>query len=261
MKPLFALYVREDSFDSKDKVYVLFKVKFENNSIKEYRIYTDKDFQEPINYNFDLTETLESERSELTDWQRVLFNTWKNERNQPDYNKANSKQDVFQFWGNEENGFNCKISRNMTANVFTETEENNSSSWIADTLQGCFASAASFFQPAPEVAYYQFGKNLNSTFSNAQIDKIESLIHELEKEMDSIWYPNKDRKAIKVHELKNLLELSTKMDPQSALTIILKNPDVTAGHISSRTSDLLKELEKEEFFKEFGHMNTMSATR
>ena len=153
MKPLFARYVSEDSFNSVDEAYVLFKVKLEDASIKEYRIYTDKDFQEPRNYNFDLTETLESERLELTNWQRVLFNTWIIERSQPDYNKNELKNELFHFYGNEETGFNCRISRNIAGEIFNETKENNSSSWIADTLQGCFSSAARFFNQLPRLHF------------------------------------------------------------------------------------------------------------
>ncbi|MBA3536741.1 MAG: hypothetical protein H0T84_09050 [Tatlockia sp.] len=254
MKPLYAQYVV--SFDSKHEAYLLFRLIFEDKSTKHYRIYSDKDFQEPRHFN--IVETLESERADLTAWQIVLFNTWKNERNQSGHNKASSKNDLFHFSGNEESGFNCRISKKMAADIFTETEENNRSAWMADD-QGCFASVSSFFQPAPEVEFYEFNKRLDSTFSNAQIDRIESLIHDLEKEMNSIWYPNKVRKAIKVHELKTLLDLSTKMDPYSALTIILKNPDVTAGYISTRTSDLLNDLQKEALSMGFGQINTMSA--
>lgn len=87
-----------------------------------------------------------------------------------------------------------------------------------------------------------------SQFNDEQLQKIINAMDCLTKEINSCWpYPNKDRKAIKVQALRELIDHSKNEDISAAINAIkVKYPDATAGNLSTRTADLLDELEGKE---------------
>ncbi len=249
MKPLFALFLRRDSFQNSNgelTAFVEFGVKFDDSTIKKYKIYTDIDFQEAKSSTYDATESLQA-HSELTNWLIILFNTWKEALNKG--NDSKMREDLFYFRLNGENDYSCKINENYAGSQFSNAYENKSSNSISEAWNGCVASTSSFFKPVEDVPYYQANR-IGSTLTNEQIDRIETHINELEKEMRSFWQFNKERKGTKIEELKHLIEMSKHVDAHKAISTILENSEVSAGYLSTRTYDLLVELQKEAYSRQ-----------
>ncbi len=255
MKPLFAQYLRKDSLrnsNGEETAYVEFNIKFENGTFKKYQIQTDIDFQEATSSTYEATETL-SVSSENTNWLLVLFTAWKESRQEKsDLNEI--KKDLFYFTSNDEGVYCCKVSECIPTTFFPEINDIEGPELSKSSLHDFFACNSSFFKPNDEPPFYEFGNRLESTLTGEQIDKIENQIHELEKEINSFWYPRKEVKASKVAALKELLEMSTKMDAHKAISTTLNHHEATAGMFSTRTFDLLSELQKEAWSKQFGNI-------
>lgn len=83
-----------------------------------------------------------------------------------------------------------------------------------------------------------------SAFDEQQLQKINKTIDQLTREIQSFWpYPNKDIKQIKVNALNQLLIDAQSMTILDAIAKSKTDPRVTQGRISTRTADLLDELE------------------
>ncbi|CDZ77784.1 hypothetical protein BN59_02074 [Legionella massiliensis] len=84
-----------------------------------------------------------------------------------------------------------------------------------------------------------------SSLSMEQIDQIDELKTKLEKEYNSCWpYPNKDRKINKFKGLELLIKSAETMTIDKAVKAATKAyPDLLLGGVSSRTADLIEELE------------------
>jgi len=85
----------------------------------------------------------------------------------------------------------------------------------------------------------------NAFLTEQQVKSINELIFKLTKEFKSQWpYPNKDRKKIKIDGLNQLLELCKNDTIGSAIeTVKKKYPDIIQGRLSTRTKDLLVNLQ------------------
>ncbi|STX29178.1 Uncharacterised protein [Legionella beliardensis] len=86
--------------------------------------------------------------------------------------------------------------------------------------------------------------DVQSQFSEQDLQRIAELINQLKKEVDSHWpYPNKKAKKEKINALVELISLSKSMTISEAIEKIEQRyPTIREGKINTRTSDLLDAL-------------------
>ncbi|KTD25795.1 Uncharacterised protein [Legionella lansingensis] len=86
-----------------------------------------------------------------------------------------------------------------------------------------------------------------SKFSSEQLQNIQDVINQLNKEINSRWpYPNKHIKQEKVDALEELIELSKTKEIDEAIHLIEeKYKNVRSGKISTRTAALLDDLKSQ----------------
>ena len=77
-----------------------------------------------------------------------------------------------------------------------------------------------------------------------RISKIEKLINQLNKEINSVWYPNKDLKILKKQGLIQMLENSKQRGIYEVISDAMNRPGMLEG-CTSRTHELLKDLQEE----------------
>lgn len=102
-----------------------------------------------------------------------------------------------------------------------------------------------FSQPPQEPPKPVPPQKLTSALSEAQLQEINKTIGQLLKEINSSWpYPNKDVKQIKVNALSALIAKSYTMSISEAIADVKEEfPRVCEGRCSTRTADLLDQLE------------------
>ena len=102
-----------------------------------------------------------------------------------------------------------------------------------------------FFAPTPPQPVVN-PTVMTSSLNDVQLQKINTLINQLQREIDSCWpYPNKDRKQIKVDALAALIKEAETTTLAAAMKKIVNDyPDMLKGTISTRTADILKDLQE-----------------
>lgn len=83
-----------------------------------------------------------------------------------------------------------------------------------------------------------------SNFTKTQLREINSVITNLQREINSFWpYPNKDLKQIKINALNHLKTLAMEQSIEEAIENTKKEyPRLIEGRFSTRTADLLSKL-------------------
>lgn len=246
--PLFASFVGQDSMlNSKNKIdtYYTVQVKFDNNETKLYRFFIiEQTIQEIPLESLESFESLEGERSKFNDWQTALIKVWERESRKSSYD---AKKIVYKCSFNENKGFNWLATKPNNPTHFFPPKLTSNSSWLSDTWTEITTSTYNFFKPAVEPELYKFSNDpFNPTsFKPGQIAKIVNRINELQREKVSVWSFNKELKTAKIEGLINLIEQSKDSSAFESVMQALRNPNLVAGIISTRTFDLLMELKKE----------------
>lgn len=127
--------------------------------------------------------------------------------------------------------------------AMTEIDQGRIDSKIVKQLEG-YSMALQIQDSGAPTSTALEDDSSQTNLSDEQILKIKNLITKLTREKASCWpYPNKDRKQNKIDGLNYLLELAkTKLVPEAISLVEVKYPEIRAGRISTRTSDLLDSL-------------------
>ncbi|MBA3536742.1 MAG: hypothetical protein H0T84_09055 [Tatlockia sp.] len=259
MKPVSAVFNKRYTLDTKEEqsnYFLNFKIKFDNEEEHEVVIEADSACADFIAAHW-INEDRKLESTIPSDWHKVLFATWK--ENKAAIEEANVNN-VFNFSQKDEVyicDLNIVAMLDLKGNIVENKAENESEgtcdaifSYFHDAYESMCAKTSSFFKPAMEPAIYQFDreKRNSSRLQEDEIVKIENHINLLSKEIKSVWYANKDRKEKKIEGLKAFLDLSIsgndEWDPKAAVSQITTTyPELKMGHISKRTAEILEAIE------------------
>ncbi|MBA2657272.1 MAG: hypothetical protein H0U70_09890 [Tatlockia sp.] len=244
IKPTLARFLRKDKLISttngKEFYLLEFQVKSSQGQVRTLRLDMDINFEFIQSASLSATDKLNLPLDPSATWHIDLFTLWKNE------GQLDARKYLYSFTKHDNNHYLCDISKPVDEAIdsfFIEGSSKDDSFFTS--LSTCFSC---FFPPDKVFKPYVFDKRNDSKLDDDQIDAIEEAINLLEKERGSLWYPNKERKKVKIEALKSFLEQSTTWSSYSKGIIKTinqlkeENPELILGRLSSRTASLLENL-------------------
>jgi hypothetical protein len=251
MKPVYAQCIIKYDLHSKDErkyerdYFLRFEVTFDDTSKAMLYIQTDRDYTRPLAVKLSSDEAYQPVVK--NSWQDELFQTWK--INCDSHGDKDIREYGYHYSANSFGHETWAVAKTVEKDLSEDLSEESTFCFdgIREFLNDSYESVVRFFSSNdPEIVPYTFEESKNSCFGQEQINSIVKLINDLEKEVNSRWHPNKERKAVKIDGLKTLLTESLKEDrsPSEAVDLIKKLYDSRgfSDGLTSRTADLMQEL-------------------
>ncbi|MBA2652938.1 MAG: hypothetical protein H0U73_11810 [Tatlockia sp.] len=260
MKPISAVCTDKGALPAYNEslaYYLRFRVRLDNGEEQQFELQVDKDYMEIDKVRVLHHQVREGdfkpggnwEDTELSDWHRVLFDTWKKNR-ESFHLKTHSErlEDTYLLSTDWFNNYSCEFKANYKPQVVQEEGESIECSFSAipemmyNAAASIYTYAASFFAYTELPKPYTFDGKYSSKFRGDIVDAIVAQINKYKRDSLNSFF-NKDLKSHKADAFIEFLKLSVsrRNDSTEALIVAVeeKFPDWRKGTLSHESANLI----------------------